>query len=179
MFFFSSACLFPASSLPLQSLWSEPHVQCSHPHFESARLCPWSGKGMSLWCTSWEPWAVTVLEQCVLCTQWTISGLQIQFSPAAFHLLSWKYIIFIWGQNAAVLWLPSSLAPVYYGMWQLKAFLLAVGNSLSYCETSYLGKWCFRSSIDPVLKTNFNRSEASNTLVSTVTMAAQSDCLPD
>lgn len=30
-------------------------------------------------------------------------------------------------------------------------------------------------SIDPALKTNFNRSETINTLISAVTMAAQSD----
>lgn len=50
------------------------------------------------------------------------------------------------------------------------------GELLSYCETGYLGRWCFKGSIDPALKTNFNRGEASNTLISTVTMATQSVC---
>lgn len=53
-------------------------------------------------------------------------------------------------------------------MWQLKAFLMAVGNY--YSETNYLGKLCCRGSIDPILKNIFNRSEASNTLISAVTM---------
>lgn len=45
---------------------------------------------------------------------------------------------------------------------------MAVGNY--YGETNDLGKLCRRGSTDPILKNIFNRSEASNTLISAVTM---------
>lgn len=105
---FLLCCPFLAASLSLQFLWAEACLQRSHLALSQPGDAPGAGRkchfGVHHGNHKQSPSlgsACRVHSGLWLYLVFSISGLRIQLSPAAFQLLSWKYEIFIWGQKTS------------------------------------------------------------------------------